>query len=372
MKKILMLAICIATLGFANAQNDAKSVYEAGKAADDVYNKAKAKLALNPEDPNVDKLSMSSSLFEAYELFMQALPLDSIPNEKGKVKPKYSKKIISAIENHIKDGDFVNAGIEFFNANKRYPEAYNAFMLAAELPSRQIFAKVSNLYPDTIRAIWVSNAGNCAYGAQQYQKAAEAYAISRQLGNNELDVFKYEIASYQNWANTDSTVAEYTKNKIFECAEQAYNLYGSADSYLFRNYINKFFLNDEFNKGVEVINAEIAKNPTNGELYQLLALFYENADQKDAAVENYLKAAEISDNYEILKDVSRKIYNFGANELQEITGDSPEATAQRQNIKVKYFENALRIAEKAKALNTGDYAIDSIIETINYGLETFF
>ena len=28
MKKILILAICIATLGFANAQNDVKSVYE--------------------------------------------------------------------------------------------------------------------------------------------------------------------------------------------------------------------------------------------------------------------------------------------------------------------------------------------------------
>ena len=373
MKKILILAICIATLGFANAQNDVKSVYEAGKSADEVFKKAKTKLALNSEDPNVDQLEMSNSLMEAYNLFMQALPLDSVPNEKGKIKPKYSKKIIGAIESHIKDGDFVNAGIVFYNANKRYPEAYDAFMLAAELPTQPLFEKVANLYPDTIRAIWISNAGNCAYATQHYQKAAEAYALSRQLGNVELDVFKYEIASYQNWSASDSTVGEYTQKKIFECAEDAYKIYGAADSYLFRNYINKFFLSDNFDKGVEVINSEISKNPTNGELYQLLGLFYENAEKDDLAVQNYLKAAEISDNYEILKDVSRKIYNFGANKLQSIIGDSPEATIQRNEIKVKYFENALKIAEKAKGVNTqNDPSIDSIIETINYGLETFF
>lgn len=373
MKKKLMLAICIATFGLANAQNDAKTVYEAGKAADEVFNKAKGKLQVNPEDPEVDKVAISYSLMEAYKLFMETLPLDSLPNEKGKIKPKYSKNIAKALQTHIVDGDFVNAGIYFFNGDKRYPEAYDAFIIAAKLPENPMFEKISTLFPDSVRGVWVSNAGNCAYGAQQYQKAAEAYEMARNMGNVDLDVFKYEIASYQNWAATDSANAEYAQNKIFECAEKAYTLYGAADSYLFRNYINQFFLNNEFDKGVEVINAEISKNPTNGELYQLLGLFYENAENKDAAVENYLKAAEISDNYEILKDVSRKVYNFGANELQEITGDSPEATAKRQEIKVKYFENALRIAEKAKGVNTnGDLSIDSIIDTIKYGLETFF
>ena len=87
MKKIYALALGLATVFAAGAQNDAKSLYESGKKAEDAFNKeipsALATGQMSPEN--------AFAIVEAYNFYVKALPLDSVPNEKGKVKPVVSK-----------------------------------------------------------------------------------------------------------------------------------------------------------------------------------------------------------------------------------------------------------------------------------------
>ena len=92
MKKIYALALGLATVFAAGAQNDAKSLYESGKKAEDAFNKeipsALATGQMSPEN--------AFAIVEAYNFYVKALPLDSVPNEKGKVKPVVSKKIVTS------------------------------------------------------------------------------------------------------------------------------------------------------------------------------------------------------------------------------------------------------------------------------------
>lgn len=47
------------------------------------------------------------------------------------MKPKYSKDMIARINAHF--DNYFNAGGEFYNAQKYYPEAYKAFMIYGDL-----------------------------------------------------------------------------------------------------------------------------------------------------------------------------------------------------------------------------------------------
>ena len=81
---------------------------------------------------------MPKLLIYGYDDFMKAMPLDSLPDAKGKIKPKHSKEMYNLIAGHY--SDYVNAGVEFFN-NKDYKNAYKAWDIFGELSTAERFAK---------------------------------------------------------------------------------------------------------------------------------------------------------------------------------------------------------------------------------------
>ena len=64
-----------------------------GKAAYKQYDDLLGKKAFG-KLPEGGEVLMGNLLLDGYKYFITALPFDSLPNEKGKVKPKYSKEII--------------------------------------------------------------------------------------------------------------------------------------------------------------------------------------------------------------------------------------------------------------------------------------
>ena len=83
-----------------------------------------------------DDVKMGKLLIQGYDMYVKALPLDSVPNEKGKVKPKYSKDIVSTIAGNFTD--FTNAGADLYNA-KDYDGAYRAWGIFNEIPQNPSF-----------------------------------------------------------------------------------------------------------------------------------------------------------------------------------------------------------------------------------------
>lgn len=366
MKKIYALALGLATVFAAGAQNDAKSLFNEGKQAEDAFNKnitsAITTGQMAPEH--------AYSLVTAYDFYLKALPLDSLPDAKGKVKPAVSKKIATSFTNHVKQSSFTNAAIFLYQAGEQYPKAYRAFMIAGDLPRNPLTGKDGEAVHDTVRANDYYNAGLCAYAAKAYAESAEAFRKSRLADPRNVDNFVYEIASYQNLDfGGDEKLKEET---IHAAAEEAYRIHGASNIFIFNNYVNRYFNNDDIETANRILTEALQKDPANGNVYLLFGLLKNKEEKYAEAADCFRKAGELSNVYNTLLDACRQLNLLGKVQLNAINYDAADAAAQKEAVKKDYFQKALEIANKAKALPDANGQINSIIDDINYSLETYF
>lgn len=351
--------------------NDARTYFVAGELEFNAYDNGVKAAMINPNDPSSEPLTMAQELLNGYNYYMQALPLDSVPDAKGKVNPKFSKKIVSKIVGHV--NDFFNAGGTLYN-NKKYPEAFDMFMIYADMPDESRFGKtVPELTPEQ-RATAYYYAGLGAYFSQQPLKATEALKKARLMGYDDPEAQNYimEIASWQQVAQ-DSTMADMAKGNIIDVARAGYQKYGVSIPLFISNLVNVMINEGQFAQAFALMDEEVSKNPDNAWLYGLRAYVYDVNGNDDKSVEDYRKAATLPGaDFETLKNAAKKIYRVGAEKLNAIEGNSADARAARQNLKTNYFEVAKNIVDTAKQLPNADGSIDYVDDAINYALETYF
>ncbi len=401
MKKILTIALCFAAIGSISAQkqvvdqaaklsgktdkiaeardlikqaasnpetqNDARTYYIAGKIEFDAFDDGFKKQMINPKDKSINPVAMGEQLINGYNQFIKALSLDSVPNAKGEIKPKYSKDIASKINGHY--NDFFNAGGTFYNEKKYYPEAYDAFMIYGELPDKSFADKSVKSTPDSVVNTAFFNAGLSAYAGNNLEASAKAFRSARLNNSDNNQNYVYEIACWQYLAQQDSTKTDQAKAQIKEIAQAGFDKFGMAEPLFLNNLINSYVLDNQLDKAIAVIDKLLIDNPNVASLYGLRGYINDRKGDDDASVADYKKAVGIENvDFETLKNAAKKIFKVGTQKWNNIEGATPE---QRNDIKVNYFQFAKGITDKAKALNT-DSDLDYVIENIDYALETFF
>lgn len=369
MKKFLTLALCLAVAGGAFAQTaDLKTRYNEGKKEYSDYDDARTKQMINPNDKSINPVEMAQHLINGYNIFMEVLPQDSLPDQKGKVKPKYSKDIINKINEHY--NDYFNGAIAFYNDKKYYPEAYTLFMLYGDLPSSPNATKMMQATPDSTKNMAFFNAGISAYASNELPAAAQAFKKARLNNSDNPQNYIYELACWQYMAQNDSTLEKDAEKQIEEIARAGYDKFGISQMLFVNNIINSYIQKQRNDDALAFINELIAKNPENPSLYGLRAFVYDRIGNDDASVADYRKAAGFADaDFDTLRLASRKIFQEGTKKWNAIEGAAPEA---RADVKTNYFEAAKTIAERAKQLNPDDSDVDYILENINYALDTYF
>jgi len=402
MKKILTIALCVAAAGSMSAQkqvvdkaaklagkndkiaeargliqqaaanpetqNEPRTYFIAGKIEFDAFDNMFKKQMINPKDPSVKPLEMGEQLLNGYDMFVKALSLDSVPNAKGEVKPKFSKDIASKINGHF--NDFFNAGGTFYNEKKFYPEAYNAFMIYGEMPTKSFASKEVKATPDSVVNTAFFNAGVSAYAGNNLVAGANAFKHARLNNSDNHQNYVYEIACWQYLAGQDSTKVDQAKKEIMEIAEAGHKKFGISQPLFINNLINSLVLDNQIDKALAEVNTLISENPNNASLYGLRGYVNDRKGDDDASVEDYKKAASLPDvDFETLKNASKKIFKVGTQKWNKIEGATPE---QRNEIKTNYFQFAKEITDKAKAMNASDSDLQYVIENIDYALETFF
>lgn len=402
MRKILTMALCLAAAGTMSAQkdavdqaaklsgkidkiadaraligqavanpetaNDARTYYVAGKVEFDAFDEGFKKRAINPDDPAVNIIDMGNELVNGYNYFLKALPLDSVPNEKGQIKPKHSKDMISRINSH--HNDYFNFGGEMFNNKHYYPEAYNAFMIYGDIPSQPWADKAAKAVPDSMIALSYHYAGIGAYSGNSLQDALKAFNKARKAGITDPQNYVYEIACWQNLALRDSTLEDTAKKEIEAVARAGYDRFGISNPLFINNLVNALLQQGRNDDAVALIAAQIDKTPDQPFLYGLRGYVYDRKGDDTASLADYRKAASFENtDIETLKNAAKKIYTSGTVIWNGIEGNQPE---KRQDVKVNYFEAAKAIAERAQALDPADSDVNYILENINYALETYF
>ncbi len=401
MKKFMTFALCVAAVGSMSAQkenvdaakklagkvdkiedarnlirqaiadpstaNDALTYFTGGEVEFKAYDKGVQAGMINPNDPAANKEKMAEELLNGYELYLKALPLDQVPNEKGEIKPKYTKDIIGKIAAH--SGDFFTSGAAMWEAKRFYPEAYKCFYIFGELPEMEILGNKAPKTPAADRAQAYFNAGIAAYSGNAVNEAAQAFHKAQVLGFEDPNAYIYELACWQNIAQNDSARQEEAQKRIFDIAKAGYEKYGMEPPVFLNNLVNTFVMDEQYDKALETINNLLPSNPGNANLIGLRGFVNDRAGNDDASIADYAAAVAIPEcDFETLKNAAKKYYRVASNKLGQL---DPRDQAGKNAIRAEYFEPGLAIANRAKSIQS-DGDIDNVIDNFQYAIETYY
>lgn len=351
-------------------KDEARTYYVAGKIELDAFDNGFKTKMINPEDPSAQGPVMADELLAAYNYFLQALPLDSLPNEKGQVKPKYSKDILNKLKGHA--NDFFGAGADYYNAQMYYPQAYDAFMIYGDLPTGVLSKDAASFNAEQIATSFF-NAGLAASQGNATEASAEAFKQARLAGYDKPDAYIYEIACYQTIAQQDNDRVNEVQDKIMTVAQLGIDKFGIENPIFINNLINSMVNEENIDGAIAKLNELISQNPDAANLYGLRGYVYDRAEKDDLSEADYRKAASLpTADFETYKNASNKLYRVGTQKLNELEGNSAETNAARQNIKTNYFLQAQEYANKANSMKENDPYIQNILDSIDYALTTFF
>lgn len=349
--------VTIVTPAFTNPETSglAQTYFIPGKASFNEYDKLLG-LKQFGKTKHEDEIKMAKLLIQGYDMYMKALPLDSLPNEKGKIKPKYSKEIASTIGGHFTD--FTNAGADLYN-EKDYDGAYRAWAIFNEIPQNPIF-KLTSVPNDTILGEIAFNQALAAWQGNHFEDALNAFMFAKSKGYNKKQLYDYAIA-----------VADGAKNKeaVLEISKEALELYGDQDPMYMGQIVNYYLQNKDFDKAFETINQAIAKEPNNAQYYNIQGVLYENVEKRPEALAAYKKATELD------PENANALYNYGRQLCETAYALNDAAPTSQQEYEaykveklVPLFKQAVDILERAYNANPDNTDVLKYLENVYYNL----
>lgn len=340
----------------ATAKN-AQTYFIPGKALYKDYDELYALKQFN-KLPDGGDAAMVNDLLQGYAYFVQALPLDSVTDAKGKVKTKYSKEIVGTVAGHF--SDYNGAALTAWEL-KDYNKAYDAWEIFLTLPESPVFGpKLSNVPADTIMAEVRFNQALAAWQADSLQKSLDAFMKAKAAGYNKKQLYDYAIAVASGLKNEDA---------IFALASEAEPLYGKEDPNYLGFIINHYLQTQDFDKAFTTIDQAIAANPDNAQYYVVKGILYENQKNRAEAKAMFEKAIAL-DNQN-----SMALYNYGRSLCEEayaLSDSAPTSPAESEKFYneklVPLFKQAADYLERAWNIDNNNTDALQYLENVYYNL----
>lgn len=334
---------------------DPNTYFVAGKGAFDFYDYQNVYVQMGK---NVDKKQLGTAVLDGYGYLMQALPLDSIPNEKGKVKPRYSGKAIDMIKNHY--NEFNNAALYFWEAQD-YGDAVKAWQFVIDLPNDPRFVKAGLKAPeDTIVSEIIFNMGIGNSLNNNNEAALKCFKDAIARGYTKKNAYDYAISVASQLQNVE---------EMAKIAEMAYPIYGKEDSRYIGYMINNFIDKKEFVKADELLDKYIAADPNNGQLYFVKGVLLDNEGKGDEALQAFQKSIQLDDkNARAMFQLGYKYYQKALEIDQNESANM--SNAEYKDLRTNKIDPLLRQAseyiEKAYALDNELSEARSALRNIYY------
>lgn len=318
-------------------KDDAKTWYVAGFIEDQQFNAERAKqiLGQQPNEP-----VMYEALYGILPYFQKAYELDQLPNEKGKVKPKYTKDIKSILSaNHVY---LFNCGAYYFD-KQEYKKAYDFFNQYVEISELPMFAGTQTAEKDSTFMTVQFYAAAAASLAKDSRLAIAALERAKNTPYRQYDVYQYLCYEYGEARTAqDSVMLE----KTFEEGMQVF----PDSAFFLNNLINTYIYSNRNEKALEMLNVAIQKNPNDANLYNVMGRVYETGLKDYANAEkNFQIALEKDPNLtDALSNIGRIYYNQGVNKLSEANMINDSKKYQEELSMAKdLFKKALPYYKKA-------------------------
>jgi tetratricopeptide (TPR) repeat protein len=342
--------------------NQAKTWFEAGA----IFNKIqqdetdKQRMGL-PCDNNLRQ----ECLLKVLPCFLKADSMDQLPDAKGKIKPKYTKKIKNELLNLYRNYSIELAANEAFN-QKDFDAAANIFDVYINIPLMSALASENLLVTDTNYTFYKYNAGIAHYQAGTPEHINKAIQYFQELTESN---FNDQNAVYQILLNILLTSANDTANYIknLEVAAKKF----PTENYYIEQLVDYYVQKKENDKAIVYLEQAIQNNPSNEHNYFLLGRVKEEMGDFDAAEALYDKTIEMKpDHIYAYTFKGNIIYNKAVdidNKANEIKDNKEYQKAKAEANAM--LEKSLPFYEKALELKPDDYENIRWLRSIYYRLD---
>lgn len=335
--------------------NDAFPRYVVGKAGFDQYDEMFGKKQLGMP---VEDIPMSDALLGGYKYMIEALALDTVIDDKGKVKTKYSKDAVNTVSGHF--NDFCNAAVYYWNGEK-YQKAYDSWQVYVDMSRDPRFVKNIEVPADTMMQNIIFNQALAAYNLQNYKAALGKFLEVMEIGQAKKQVYDFALAVAQQLDCNDT---------IISICEKAIPLYGNEDSMYLINIINVYNKKGDYINASRMIDEAISKDGNNAQLWRVKGYLQEYRELFDESIESYKKSVEVNPEFaDGLYDYSRSIYNK-ANRIEDATSQADYGRVYKEQL-IPMYKQAKQILERAQSVNKEDNLgaqIEKLMENLNYKL----
>jgi tetratricopeptide (TPR) repeat protein len=306
--------------------------------------------------PEGGALTMATALLGGYDYFVKALPLDSLPDEKGKVKPRYSKEIVNTIAGHYSDFNVV--AVDFWNA-KDFDNAYRSWDIFLSLPSNPVFAKEVKAFPDTVIAEVYFNQALAAWQAENCPNAVKSFRNAIAQGYNKKSVYEYGVAVASGANDNDA---------LLEFASKGNELYGNEDPQFLNQIINYYLQTEKYDEAVSFLEKGISENPNNAQYYALAGIIYDNKNDREKAITYYTKALELDPDNGLANFYQGRALAAKAGKMSDDFNGQGYDQYKAQTLDPIYKE-AVQLLEKAYNVDPNNRSqILQVLEIVYYNL----
>jgi tetratricopeptide (TPR) repeat protein len=303
---------------------------------------------------------MYAALLKIIPYFEKADELDQLPNEKGKIKPKFRKDmkaIVMANSYH-----YPNAGIYYYN-KEDFKNAYIAFKQYVDIPDLAMFKNDKEPFINKEDSTYLQikyNAANMASMNEDHLNAIELLESMKNSGYEENEVFRRLTYEYNQLTDSAALL-----NILKEGVSKFPN-----DEFFLLNLIDKSIQSGLFQDAISYINLAIEHNPTDPLLHDALGVIYENIEEPEKSLESYAKALELDPNYaKSLKHTGMVYYNLGVKSRANADESSDKTISEQEYKKgLDYLKQALPFFEKAYSIDSSDNETIFCLRSIYYSL----
>ena len=285
------------------------------------------------------------NLIKATDAYFKAFELDQMPNEKGKVKPVYTKEIknkLAKLQEYL-----IGEGNNCYTSQD-YKGAVALWTKYMEIPNSQAMAGTpkdsiyNDIYFFTINAALLD----------EDLKQKEAITMMEDFKNiNHKDAPKMYDWLYQSYMEKGDTTKAINTLKEGIAKDP-------SNKFLFGSLINYYISSKKVDEAVKYLDEAIAKNPNEVQFKIVKGNALMQANEFDKAVDAF-KAVLTSDanNFDAYSGIGT-VYIMKGQDLYNEAGKIPVKQKAKYDAAVKKakaeFQNAVEPLEKARAINPND------------------
>ena len=312
-------------------KDDAKTWYTAGLIEERAFTGENQKsLKGEPQDlPN-----MYAALLAMHEYYTKTYEIDHQPNDKGKVRPKFEKKISKAYEDNLLY--YINAG-GYYMEQKDFKNALKAFQAFREIKRSPLFEGEKIAQPDSNSMMVDFFAIITAYQAGDKQLAIKYGEELKGNGYRQNEVYQILAQTYIEEGDTANYITTMQEGlKLFP-----------KEPYYSVNLINTYIVQNKYDEARTFLAQAIELNPENPQLYDVMGKLYEESNEEEA-IKWFSKALEVDPNYvESLCNIGRIYYNKAV----EVSDKEEGGMAAAQKKRTALLNKALPYLQKAYSIN---------------------